>query len=104
VHAPGQAHVAPAPQVTEDPSEWMKDKPCWSYLPCLSQSVMGCVAALVSIGERETEYVRMQIPLTGPPEGPYTVTYQLDDGEGQTGACRQVSQDVLCTVGSRIVA
>jgi hypothetical protein len=68
----------------------MRNQSPWTYLPCLSRSVPGCVAVLVNIGRRQVEWVRFKIPLkvTGP--GPRTLLYQLGrHHKGAMGECRR---------------
>jgi hypothetical protein len=66
--------------VVEDPSEWMSQQRPFTYLPCLSHNVSGCVDVLVNIGHRLVECVRVRIPLEESGPGPRTVrvTYELD--------------------------
>jgi hypothetical protein len=66
----------------------MMDRPPWSYVPCVSATVPGCLAVATNIGERMVEHVRVQMRLEDLGQGRYTVTYQLgDDQDDMAGAC-----------------
>jgi hypothetical protein len=80
----------------------MRKQEPYTYLPCLSRSVPGCVAVLVNIGDGEVEWVRVRIPLMEAGPGSRTVTYQLGRLVDKIGACRGLAWSCLdLSVGYR---